>query len=551
MTRLGARLGRRFTGAGPLLVGTLLIAPSADAAPGDVAHGKEVFAVACAPCHGANGEGDGPAAEFMLPRPRVFFDSSTFKFRTTSSDSLPTDQDIFNVITRGVPGTPMSGFENIPEQERWDLVAFIKSLTEDFQDLDEIAEIVPFPELVNPPPRPGVTPESIAEGRKVYERAQCAKCHGDLGRGNGESFAQLKDSWDDTPIVPSNLTNPESFRGGSESFDLFRTFATGLRGTPMPEYRDAMTPEQRWQLVNYVESLYRPEPIGPGSTIEANEVAHLPQTGNDDGWSSAPVARIRTFSNVIEPPRLYWASVEFVEVQALYTAKELALRIQWDDRSQSSGANIDHEYEDGDGTVYRGTDHPDQLAIQFPVRTDPNKRPYLLFGDKKRAVNLWWWRGDDGTLSERTAKGYGAISDQADDSQALEGQVTFADGRYTAVIRRSLTTADTKRDVQFTPGEFVPVLFNVWDGDRGEVGQRRALTTWYWVDLKTSLSAQAYIAPPITFVVSLGLLLGLVYTTRKRARAKTATRDDGARIDPAVDADLDAGVGVEAAEGAE
>ncbi len=508
---------------GALFVVSVSVSGVAAAAAGDVARGKEIYGVVCEQCHGPNGDGEGPAAEFMLPRPRVFLDSPVFKIRTTSSDSLPTDQDIFDGITRGVPGTPMPDFRDIPEQGRWDLVAYIKSLAEDFQDPDEIEDTVPLPELVKPPPQPAATPESIAAGRKVYEMAQCAKCHGELGRGNGASFAELKDSWDATPILPANIRNAETYRGGATPFDLFRTLTTGMRGTPMPEYRDAMTPEQRWDLVNYVTSLYAPEPVDPGATIEAKEVARLPEGDDDKAWASAPVARVRTFSNVIEPPRLYWASVEFLEVQALYTTDELALRVQWDDRTHSTGKNIESEYEDGDGTVYRGTDHPDQLAVQFPSRTDANKRPYILFGDKKRAVNLWWWRGDEGdALSERNAKGYGTFTEQAEVSQELGGQVVFNDGRYTAVIKRKLSTANAKNDVQFTAGEFVPILFNVWDGDRGEVGQRRALTTWYWVHLEAGVPLRAYIAPPVTFVVSLGLLLGLVYRTRKRAAGRGA-----------------------------
>ena len=299
----------------------------------------------------------------------------------------------------------------------------------------------------------------------------------------------------------------------------------------MPEYRQAMTPEQRWDLVNYVTSLHAPRPVDPGATIEAKEVARLPEGDDDKAWESAPVARVRTFSNVIEPPRLYWASVEFLEVQALYTAEALALRVQWDDRTHSTGKNTNHEYEDGDGTVYHGTDHPDQLAIQFPSRKDAKKRPYILFGDKKRAVNLWWWRGDEAdALTERNAKGYGAFTEQAASSQELGGQITFHDGRYTAVITRSLTTDNAKNDVQFAAGEFVPILFNVWDGDRGEVGRRRALTTWYWVHLEAGVPLRAYIAPPVTFVVSLGLLLGFVYRTRKRARGRGFAAENGSDL---------------------
>ncbi|MGH7318661.1 MAG: cbb3-type cytochrome c oxidase subunit II, partial [Candidatus Rokuibacteriota bacterium] len=58
------------------------------------ARGKEVYERRCVGCHGQNGDGNGPVATFLDPRPRDFR-LGAFKFRTTPSGSLPTDGDLY------------------------------------------------------------------------------------------------------------------------------------------------------------------------------------------------------------------------------------------------------------------------------------------------------------------------------------------------------------------------------------------------------------------------------------------------------------------------
>ncbi|HEY3233629.1 MAG TPA: c-type cytochrome [Polyangiaceae bacterium] len=497
----------------------ILVCLPAPAAQGDAKRGKETYEKNCAQCHGEEGGGDGPASQFMLPRPRVFKESNIYKFRTTPSDALPTDQDIFKIITRGIPGTAMPSFASLAESDRWNLVAFVESLAEEFKDPNELKDAKSLPEIEKPPSRPDANAASIAQGKQLFDKNQCWKCHGQSGRGNGPSWGELKDTWS-APILPANLTNSESYRGGAEPSDIYRTFSTGLRGTPMPEYRSAMKPEERWHLVNFILSLHQRPAADPGSKIVARRVTKLPATDDDAAWKAATPVRLRTLPNVIEPPRLFWQSVEFLTVQALYTNNAIALRVQWDDRTESKGSNLDKVYEDRDGSIYKGTDHPDQLAIQLPARFQEKVRPYILFGDRKREAALWWWRADQNTFSEINAKGYGDFTPQPAESQGLTGRVSYQDGHYTLVVRRARKTRDKKHDPQFLAGGFMPILFNVWDGDRGEVGTRRALTAWYWLYLEAGVPTDAYAAPPIAFVLTLGLLLGVVYRTRKRSGAK-------------------------------
>src|SRR5438094_594083 len=72
----------------------------------DTTHGKAVYVKWCAGCHGETGAGDGPAAAYMLPRPRNFT-GAVYKIRTTASGQLPTDADLLRAIDEGLPGSAM------------------------------------------------------------------------------------------------------------------------------------------------------------------------------------------------------------------------------------------------------------------------------------------------------------------------------------------------------------------------------------------------------------------------------------------------------------
>jgi cytochrome c oxidase cbb3-type subunit 2 len=45
------------------------------------------------------------------------------------------------------------------------------------------------------------------------------------------------------------------FKCGDSSRGLFRDLITGLDGTPMPSFTDALKPDQIWDLVHFIESL--------------------------------------------------------------------------------------------------------------------------------------------------------------------------------------------------------------------------------------------------------------------------------------------------------
>jgi cytochrome c oxidase cbb3-type subunit 2 len=209
-----------------------------------LARGREVYRQRCVGCHGVRGDGNGPAATFLSPRPRDFT-LGVFKFRTTPSGSLPTDGDLFRTVTRGVRWTAMPPWHELPDKDRMAVVSYIKTFSDRWKD-----ERPEPPLVIAAVPR--ATSELLARGKELFQKAKCWECHGHEGRGDGPSAGQLKDVLE-LPIRPTDFTRGQ-FKGGSHVVDVFRTMTLGLDGTPMPSFADSMSEEERWAISYYVLS---------------------------------------------------------------------------------------------------------------------------------------------------------------------------------------------------------------------------------------------------------------------------------------------------------
>lgn len=200
--------------------------PAAGIVPASVSRGETVYSKACAACHGENGDGNSEAGRYLNPLPRNFA-SGMFKFRSTPSGELPTDADLLRIVDNGIPGTQMPAWKRIlTNQERLDVVAFLKTFSADFKDGAQPA--IPIG------PDPGSTPQAVQEGKMVYMLMECWACHGGKGRGDGKSGKTLNDDWGHK-IRPLDLTSFR-YKAGNDPETLYRTFTTGLNGTPMPAY---------------------------------------------------------------------------------------------------------------------------------------------------------------------------------------------------------------------------------------------------------------------------------------------------------------------------
>jgi mono/diheme cytochrome c family protein len=200
----------------------------------------------CAVCHGDLGDGNGESAQWLDPKPRDFT-LAIFKCRSTPTGTLPTDQDLFDTIARGLDRSNMPPWNTFTRQERADLVAWIKHFSPRWQ-----TEKAGTP--IEIPPEPEVTADRVKAGQEVYNRVQCWKCHGAEGRANGPSAATLQDDLS-RPILPYNFAEGGRFKCGSTDQDLYRIFMTGLDGTPMPSFADNIKPDEAWDLVFYLRTL--------------------------------------------------------------------------------------------------------------------------------------------------------------------------------------------------------------------------------------------------------------------------------------------------------
>src|SRR5262249_51717445 len=106
------------------------------------------------------------------------------------------------------------------------------------------------PEPLTIPPRVAPDAASVAHGQHLYQASGCGGCHG----ADGRARTTLPDA-KGYPVVSRDLTVPWSFRGGSAPEDVWRRVTTGLAPSPMPSIAAQTTPEERWDLVDFVLSL--------------------------------------------------------------------------------------------------------------------------------------------------------------------------------------------------------------------------------------------------------------------------------------------------------
>jgi len=213
---------------------------------GSASSGKALYRRYCVGCHGPQGDGAGENAAWVDPKPRDFT-VATFKCRSTPSGTLPTDQDLYDAITRGFVNTSMPSWKPLTNQNRADLVAYVKGFSSKWKGATAGASIAI-------PAEPEVKIEGILHGRELFQKMECWKCHGPEGHGNGPAAGTLTDS-KDNPIRPYNFAMGSRFKCGVTNEDLYRIFMTGLDGTPMPSFSDVLKPADAWDLVHFLRTL--------------------------------------------------------------------------------------------------------------------------------------------------------------------------------------------------------------------------------------------------------------------------------------------------------
>jgi len=213
---------------------------------GTATTGQPMYKRFCIGCHGELGDGQGENAQWIDPKPRNFT-IAIFRCRSTPTGTLPTDNDLYDTVGRGMLNSNMPHWLPLTPQDRVDLVAYVKHFSPRWETEKPGTPIVI-------PPEPPVTAERIKEGRVLFQKLECWKCHGVTGRGNGPSADTLTDD-ENRPIKPFNFHDSQRFKCGASDAAMYKDFMTGLDGSPMPSFSDNVTPDQAWALVMYLRTL--------------------------------------------------------------------------------------------------------------------------------------------------------------------------------------------------------------------------------------------------------------------------------------------------------
>lgn len=174
-----------------------------------VKEGHALFEYYCAHCHGTKGRGDGFNADNMDPRPRDLTD------RVEEYMAGASNEEIYDVISRDVkledevtdpdefwvPGAMPTFKYTLSDKERWELVAFIRTLhsndadpiefTEEMESKRPTIEVTDPPQLSDLPP--GRLAELVKQGKFLYnEKFICSSCHriGDEGGTVGPELSR-------------------------------------------------------------------------------------------------------------------------------------------------------------------------------------------------------------------------------------------------------------------------------------------------------------------------------------------------------------------------
>ena len=449
-----------------------------------IASGKSVYEQRCAVCHGVDGKGDGPAQAFLYPKPRDLT-AGRFKIRSTPTGSLPTDEDLFRTIANGIPGTSMPSWRSIPEKERRALVDYVKTFDEKFK-----TQVRKSIAVGSPPPR---TPQLLAKGKQLYQDAGCNDCHGATGQGDGPSAGTLKDDWEN-PITPYDFTKGGRYKAGSSVRDIYRTFTTGMAGTPMPSYADSLDEDQRWALAYYVQSLSK-RLTGPAPKEEATVTSKFIKTDlsapdpTSPVWKKAPGVDI-----YLRPLWFKEGYVDRVRVSSLHNGKEIAFLLEWEDLTK----NADIEKLEPPRLVLaralkrdhtKSADIPrleafgDATALQFPVKADGV--PSFPMGEAGQVVNIWQWRADwkgngQGSVQNLAAAGFGTLTTQL--SQDVKGKGIWSKGKWRVVFSRVMTGGGEV--VGLAPGKVMPVAFAVWNGAINQRDGEKSVSTWAFLKIE-------------------------------------------------------------------
>ncbi|MBI4382543.1 MAG: c-type cytochrome [Nitrospinae bacterium] len=523
--------------------------------------GKKVYFKRCVWCHGVEGAGDGPSADRLFTRPRNF-NQGTFKIRATDSGHLPLESDLVLTVKNGLPGSAMPAWgEVLNEDEIVAVVNFVKTLLVDrnFDDADEEVEVQQFGEMpwkteAGPLKEQnlflGVPQEAIDQGREVFIKNKCFECHGGMGRGDGNPT--MKDDWG-FPIVAADWQQCWNFRGSRRDpynpFNIVRTISTGLNGTPMPNFREQITVEDRWKIAAFVNSLCPRKKIDKLTNKPINDflissmyTKEAVAKKIDDPMWQAPdddpklVKRAKDYPGTLNKKHYIGMAGQITRGDRNFKPKvdNLWVSSRWNPEEKAVYYLVEYH----NRFLPTTPEFPEGVAIQWPSKLQDlygAEKPYFIYGDSKKPVDVWKAvllpkdynptapPKDDGFqldvhVEELNGAGFDKVEKKKTPPTVEIVDSVFKQGRVKILFRRSLETANKDTDVQIPSEKFIPVSFMQWSGVNKEKNEHMAISTWYYTILEPTIPDSIYYMPPIMAVTFLVLEGWLVWMTKRTRR---------------------------------
>lgn len=166
-----------------------------------------------------------------MNRIRTLFLTCALLGPATAAWAFPWDKDMVDqpsekpqesVAPAGPNSVPVTGGETMPAPATQDGMYAAK----------DAAAVIP-----NPVP---ASPESIERGASLYQ-TNCLVCHGEQGLGDGPVGLKFDKE-------PADLN--DAYTQDQADGQLFFTLTRGR--DQMPFYRDALSPEERWDVINFI-----------------------------------------------------------------------------------------------------------------------------------------------------------------------------------------------------------------------------------------------------------------------------------------------------------
>ncbi len=479
--------------------------------------GARLYTLHCAVCHGANGAGDGPAAELLMPPARDF---TRGEFRLVSTDNgAPTQADLVATLARGIPGSAMPAWSWMPRESLEDLAAHVRELARQGLAQRLVAASTPpialdaalaqadqrlTPGAAVALPHPQAAMGAVYElGRQSYAR-NCAACHGPEGRGE-QTGPEL--NADGSPNWARDFT-AGFLKGGGSHRALATRIVAGLPGTSMPSF--ANLPSQELEaLATYVSSLV---PINADSwlvhrqgTLQAKRVNGGEPLAAGCDATDERFERAAELDVVLAP--LAWRNDALfaAKVSAIHDGQSIALRVRWRDATRDEGAFDPAQPRDGAAFAFSNESAPplfgmgsrshpvnlwhwqalrliDRAGVLDLVDAQPHVLSSPVFGESRADVKPHYLPAPSepvagGGVDALSAESFRAVRELGASAKSVAGSARWAGGEWAVVFVRELAPRN-ESEADLRRGRPVVVALALWDGSGGDIDGYKSFSIW-------------------------------------------------------------------------